>query len=85
MKIQIAPHTLQRAKERGASEEEIIEVLKEGTNIFGKYGRLGKSKVFSFNNFRSGKYYEEKKLEVYYQVEQQTLITVTVYVFYGKF
>ena len=30
VKIQIVPHTLERAKERGASEEEIRDVLKTG-------------------------------------------------------
>ncbi len=85
MEFQIAPHTLERAKERGASETEIIEVLETGKSISGKYGRLGKSKVFAFHNYRLEKYYEEKKVEVYYLIEEQNLITVTVYVFYGKF
>lgn len=85
MQIQIEPHTLQRAIERGASENEIKDTLTKGVNIFGKSGRLGKSKAFSFEAFRNGKYYEEKKLEVYYVIEQQIIITVTVYVFYGKF
>jgi hypothetical protein len=85
MKIEIASHTLQRAAERGATEAEIIEVLENGISILSKYGRYGKSKVFPFNNFRNKKYYQEKKLEVYYIIEQQNLITVTVYVFYGKF
>ncbi len=85
MKIQIEPHTLQRAIERGATEEEINQVLESGINILGKYGRLGKSKVFSFNNTRIGKYYEEKKIEVYYLIELETIFTITVYVFYGKF
>jgi len=85
MKIQIEPHTLQRAVERGVTEEEIIEVLQSGVNILGKFGRLGKSKIFAFNAKRIGKYYEEKKVEVYYIIEQQNIITITVYVFYGKF
>ena len=85
MKIQIEPHTLQRAIERGTTEEEIKEVLQSGVNILGKSGRLGKSKVFAFNNSRIGKYYEEKKVDVYYIIEQQNIITITVYVFYGKF
>ena len=45
MNIQIAPHSLQRANERGATGLEIIEVLEKGLNILGKYGRLGKTKV----------------------------------------
>ncbi len=85
MQIQIEPHTLQRAIERGASENEIIDTLTNGVNILGKSGRLGKSKVFPFEAVRNGKYYDEKKLEVYYVIEQQVIITVTVYVFYGKF
>ena len=85
MEIQIDPHTLQRARERGASEKEIIETLETGINILAKSGRMGKSKIFSFNNTRLGKYYEEKKIEVYYVLQQQTIITITVYVFYGKY
>ncbi len=85
MNIQIDPHTLQRALERGATESEITETLKSGINILGKQGRLGKFKVFAFQQNRNSRYFEEKKLEVYYVVENNTIITVTVYVFYGKF
>ena len=85
MKIQIEPHTLQRAVERGASESEIIETIEQGASILGKYGRLGKSRIFSFTNTRNGKYYDDKKIEAYYLIEQEIIITITVYVFYGKF
>jgi len=85
MKIQIEPHTLQRAVERGASETEIIDTINTGTNILGKSGRRGKTKSYPFENIRNSKYYEEKKIDVYFIVELETIITVTVYVFYGKF
>lgn len=85
MEFQIDPHTLERAMERGAMESEIEDVLQTGITILGKYNRLGKTKVFPFNANRLGKYYEEKKLEVYYIIEEEKIITVTVYVFYGKF
>lgn len=84
MKIQIDPHTIEKANERGASEKEIIDVLTSGEQLSGKYNRLGKSKVFHFNKQRNGKHYQEKKIEVYYVIENKTMITVTVYVFYGK-
>ena len=61
MKIQIEPHTLQRAIERGATENEIDDTLNSGVNILGKSGRLGKSKIFTFDTKRNGKYFEEKK------------------------
>lgn len=85
MKIEIEPHTLLRARERGATEDEIIDTIKNGITIIGKKGRNGKSKVFEFNQSRNGKYYNQKKLEVLYVIELDLIITVTVYVFYGKF
>ncbi len=85
MKVQIEPHTLQRATERGTTEDEIIETINSGVSILGKFGRLGKSKVFLFEKERNGKYFIEKKLEVYYLIENDVIITITVYVFYGKF
>ena len=85
MRIQLEPHTLQRAIERGATESEILETLEGGVNIVAKKGRLAKAKAFTFNTERNGKYYDEKKLEVYYLIENGIIITITVYVFYGKF
>ncbi len=85
MSIQIEPHTLVRARERGASEDEIVDTINSGIQIAAKSGRIGKAKVFKFNSIRDGKYFEEKKIEVFYVIENQDIVTVTVYVFYGKF
>ena len=84
MKIQIEPHTLQRAEERGTNIEEIQIVLEHGTEIPARGNRKAKAKVFSFKRERLGKYYEEKQVEVIYTEEGELIITVTVYVFYGE-
>ena len=84
MSIRIDPHTLSRANERGASEEEIIEALETGVESIGKKGRRIKAKVFPFGGDRNGKTYPQKRIEVVFVVEGTTIITVTVYVFYGK-
>lgn len=84
MEIQIDRHTLERAEERGTNEEEIRDVLRTGFSLLGKRGRLGKGKVYEFKQNRNGKYYEEKRVEVFYVIEGGVIITVTVYVFYGK-
>jgi hypothetical protein len=55
MDIRIDPHTLERSAERGASSEEIIDVITSGHPIAAKYGRSGKSKVFDFNQTRLGR------------------------------
>jgi hypothetical protein len=84
MEIQIDPHTLERAEERGAERCEIIEVIKHGFPIQAKYGRLGKAKVYDFKRTRHNKYYQQKRVEVFYIIESGKIVTITVYVFYGK-
>ena len=86
MKIQIEPHTLQRAEERGTNIEEIQTVLEYGTEIPARGNRKAKAKakVFTFKKERLGKYYEEKRVEVIYAEEGDLIVTVTVYVFYGE-
>lgn len=83
MQIQIDPHTLERAVERGTDEAEIKDVLATGFAIAGKHGRLGKAKIFEYRQSRQGKYYEQKRVEVFFVTEEDVIITVTVYVFYG--
>jgi mannose-6-phosphate isomerase-like protein (cupin superfamily) len=84
MNIQIDPHTLERAEERGATADEIIDVITSGTPITAKYGRLGKAKTYDFKMNRLGKYHDHKRVEVFFAVEGDVIVTVTVYVFYGK-
>lgn len=84
MEIQIDPHTLERAEERGTNEKEIKDVIETGVTIPAQYGRIGKAKVYDFGQERYGKYYEQKRVEVFYIIEENRIITVTVYVFYGK-
>ncbi len=84
MEIRIDPHTLERARERGADETEIRETLANGGVIRAKRDRLAKAMVFPYNEHRLGKYYAEKRVEVIYILERDVMVTVTVYVFYGK-
>jgi hypothetical protein len=84
MEIHIDSHTLERAEERGTNEEEIRDVINTGFSVPGKYGRMGKAKVYNFKQRRHNEYYEQKRVEVFYTFEEDVIITVTVYVFYGK-
>ena len=84
MEIQIDQHTLERAEERGTNEIEIIDVINTGFSISAKYGRIGKAKIYNFKQRRNRKYYEQRRVEVFYIIEKDVIITVTVYVFYGK-
>ena len=84
MEILIDQHTLERAAERGTSEDEIEEVIRTGLPMQAKYGRLCKAKVFEFRGKRHRKYFEQKRVEVVYRMESNSIFTITVYVFYGK-
>jgi len=84
MNVRIDPHTLERAKERGTTIEGIRDVVETGEPIRGKRNRLGKFKVYVFGRLRNGRRYEEKRVEVYFVDDGNELVTVTVYVFYGK-
>ena len=80
----IDSHTLERAEERGTNEKEIIDVINTGFSIPAKYNRLGKAKIYSFQKQRQGKFYNQKRVEIFYTIVENRVITVTVYVFYGK-
>ncbi len=84
MEIQIDSHTLERAEERGTNKKEVIDVINTGFSIPAKYGRIGKAKIYDFRQQRHKKYYEQKRVEVFYTIEENVIVTVTVYVFYGK-
>jgi len=82
MEIRIDQHTLERADERGASEKEIKDVINAGFAIPAMHGRIGKCKNYDFKQNRNNKYYSQKRIEVFYVIEREVIITVTVYVFY---
>ena len=84
MLIRINPHTLERAEERGATKDEIEDVIRTGTPIPAKGNRLAKEKVFDFRRPRQNVYYDQKKVQVIYVLQEDVAMTVTVYVFYGK-
>ena len=84
MRIQIDLHSLERAEERGTNEEEIRDTIRRGVPIPAKHGRLARAQVYDFKQTRHGRFYEQKRVEVIYAVEPGRIVTVTVYVFYGK-
>jgi hypothetical protein len=82
--IKVDFHTLDRALERGTNVEEIKDVILTGIPIPAKYQRQGKAKVYDFKQIRHKQYYEQKRVEVFFIIEGDDIVTVTVYVFYGK-
>lgn len=84
MDIRIDQHTLDRAEERGTNADEIRDVILTGEPIQARSGRLAKAKVYPFGKTRNGRWYAQKRVEVIYVTGNGLWVTVTVYVFYGK-
>ena len=84
MDIQIDAHTLRRAEERGTNEVEIRDAILTGEPIPAREGRLARAKVYPYGRVRNGKRYAQKRVEVFFVKEDHGIVTVTVYVFYGK-
>jgi hypothetical protein len=84
VEIRIDPHTLARAEERGATLDEIREVVESGLVEHARSGRLAKATVFRFDAERAGRFYPEKRVRVIYAVDDDVVTTITVYVYYGR-
>ena len=65
MAIRYHPHALERMKERGATEDEVETIVKQGEQFPTKFNRTGFRRNFPFNNMWRGKYFENKQIEVY--------------------
>jgi len=84
VRIQVDPHTLERAEEPGTNEAEIEDVINTGFPIPARYDRMAKAKIYDFGQERHGRWYEQKRVEAIYTIERDAVTTVTVYVFYRK-
>ena len=84
MKIRIDPHTVERADERGTTEDEIRDVLETGNPVSASPNRLCKAKVYPFEREHLGRHHRQKRVEVLYVMDQDIAVTVTVYVFFGE-
>jgi len=84
LRIQIEPHTLERAGERGANARQIEDVLRTGTPVAAGGGRLARAKIYDYHGLWKGRYYDQQMVKVIYAVEDDLMITVTVVVHYGR-
>ena len=84
LRVRIDPHTRERAMERGASIEQIVDVIQTGVPVAAREGRFAREKFYSYDGFWKGQYYDEKLIKVIYALEDEIAVTVTVVVKYGR-
>ena len=64
-----------RMLQRGISREEIEITINKGWGADDvKEGTIGKTFVFSYNNYWEDKFYEEKEVTVYYKMKEEKMV-----------
>jgi len=81
MEIALHPHARVRLVERGATEAEVIETVREGERFPAKYGRTGFRRNFPFHGTWRDREYATKQVEAY-AVEEHGWLVITVIVRY---
>ena len=69
-------------RERGATEDEVVAAIQEGEKEEAKKGRIMYRKNFRFNREWRGRRYRVKQVAPVVTKRGDTLVVVTVYVFY---
>ena len=80
--IGIHPHAAQRAKERGASEEEIKDTVLNGEAFPAKFDRTGFRMNFAYAQEWNRKFFSTKQIEAYCVRENDQWLVITVLVKY---
>jgi hypothetical protein len=78
--VRIHPHARERASERGAAEDEIVETVESGIQVPAKLGRTGFRRDFSFGKTWRGRQYDTKQIEAYAVREDGGWLVITVIV-----
>ncbi len=76
--IRIHPHAQERMKERGATENEIINNVEHGEQFPAKFNRSGFRRNYLFEAKWHGKYYSTKQVEAYTVREDNDTVIITV-------
>ena len=81
MDVVLHPHAHIRLVERGATEAEVLETVREGERFPAKFGRTGFRRNFAFGKMWRGHEYATKQVEAY-AVEEHGWLVITVIVRY---
>lgn len=82
MAIMIRPHAKERMAERGATDDEVLSVLRTGFRVPARFGRRKQWMTFPFERYRHGKFFRFKQIEVHSVDEGEDIIVITVGVKY---
>ena len=82
--IYFTKHASVQIKSRGASEEEVIEVIQSALWQPAERGRLTASLSFPFNSEHYGRFYANKEVVPIFVEEPDRIVVITVYTFFSQ-
>ncbi len=80
--VRLSTHARDRAEQRGATEEDVVAAVSEGQWGPADRGRLEAEKAFPYDAEWNGKRYKIKRVRPIFVEEDETIVVVTVYVYY---
>ena len=80
--VRLSTHARDRAAQRGATEEDVVAAVSEGQWRPADRGRMEAEKAFPYDADWNGKQYKIKRVRPIFVEEEQTVVVVTVYVYY---
>jgi hypothetical protein len=80
--IRLTSHARLQCTERGATEDEVAQTVREGTREPAKLGRTLCRFSFAFNRTWQGNWYAVKQVGPVIKETDVEIIVITVYVFY---
>ena len=80
--IRLTRHAREQCVERGATEDEVIRAVEQGTREAAKLGRMLCRFNYPYNRAWQGKLYAIKQVTPVIKEESDEIVVITVYTFY---
>ena len=80
--IRFSHHALENMQKRGTTEAEVNRAIAEASWVPAKAGRFECIKDFTYNDFWNKKFYGTKQVIPVFREENDSIVVITVYVFY---
>lgn len=80
--VRFSKHALEQMAERGATQTQVVETIRNGEIVPAKKGRLGYRKNFEYNQVWGKRKYANQQVLAIVVEENDALVVVTVYTFY---
>ena len=81
--VRYTNHAKDNMLDRGATEWEVAETIRNGTEVSARQPALGRALVFRNGYFSNGRRYPHKEVHAIYVIEDGLIVVLTVIVRYG--